>query len=130
MAGDERQFPEAPRFIAIALQEVFGVEHTGTRRPGDLAEHLPFAWCHRTGGPSDGLNDYATVEVDVFAATPTEAWQLAERARQALTVRGGPHRFLDRVGCDIGPRELPWSDDDSVVRYGATYEAVARRAAI
>lgn len=121
-----RRFPDVQRaLVAILGPLVDG--RAGTQTPDDLELKMPFIRVTRTGGPSDHVNDYAYVDVDVFAGTYSVAEPLAERVRQLLT--GPPLRagdvILDRISCESAPAELPWAP--GVRRFGATYLVVSRR---
>ncbi len=100
----------------------------GTQTPADLETRMPFIRIVRSpGGPTDRLDDVARLEVDVFAATYAEAEPMSRRIRDWL-IFNGPHRtqavIFDKIKCDSGPQELPWSD--TVRRFGASYTAVTR----
>lgn len=102
--------------------------HIGTQTPADLELRLPFIRVVRSpGGPTTRVDETARLEVDVFAATYTEAEPLARRIRDWL-IFNGPHRadgvVVDRIGCDAGPQELPWSD--RVRRFGTSYTVETR----
>lgn len=121
------RFPDVQRLLAAALVPFAGADNrTGIETPADLEGRLPFVRVRRVGGPSDRLNDYARIEVDVFASTYSIAENLAEDIRQWLCGPPPPLPALDRAVCDLGPRELPWGDG-TVRRWGAEYELVARR---
>ncbi|WP_431881821.1 hypothetical protein [Micromonospora chalcea] len=126
MTAPLRRFPDVQRALVSILGPLVD-GRAGTETPSDLEKKMPFIRVLRTGGPSDRVNDYATVDVDVFAATYTAAEPLAERVRQLLT--GPPLRagaaILDRISCESAPVELPWAP--GVRRFGATYLVVSRR---
>ncbi len=106
---------------------VGGVVNVGAETPEDLATRPWFIRAHRIDGGSDQVNDFPLMEVDVFAPTYATGEPLAEQVRQWLT-RRRPSPVVDRIDCLTGPRELPWGDG-TMRRWGATYEAVARRVA-
>lgn len=126
MTGPFMRFPDVQRVLVADLETVAGDGHTGIETPEDLASALPFIRIRRSGGGSDRLNDFATVDVDCFAATYTEAEQLAERVRQRVVGPPPPIAVLDRATCEVGPRELPWGDGQ-IRRFAATYQIAARR---
>lgn len=126
MTGPFLRFPDVQRVLVADLEAVAGVDHTGIETPEDLAAALPFIRIRRSGGGSDRLNDFATVDVDCFATTYTEAEQLAERVRQRVVGPPPPIAVLDRATCEVGPRELPWGDGQ-IRRFAATYQIAARR---
>lgn len=121
-----RRFPDVQRALVTILGPLVD-GRAGAETPSDLESRMPFIRVIRTGGPSDRVNDYATVEVDCFAGTYTAAELLAEQVRQLLT--GPPLRagaaILDRISCESAPTELPWAP--GVRRFGATYVVVSRR---
>lgn len=123
------RFPDVQKVLAALLEPLAGGPgHTGSETPEDLQAVLPYIRIvRRPGGPSDYLNDFATVEIDVFAARYDIAEPLAEDVRQLLT--GSPHSVgravIDRISCPGGPAERPWGP--SVRRFGATYRVVSRR---
>lgn len=122
-------FPDVERALLDLIAPLLGsAEQTGTETPADLQQRLPFGRVTRVGGPDDGISDRAVVDVDVFAATRSQAYDIAESVRQLLLA--APHAVagvvLDSVGTIVGPRELPWADEN-VRRWSATYRAVARR---
>ncbi len=128
LTGPFLRFPDVQRLLVADLEALAGAGHTGVETPSDLLGLLPFIRILRVGGGSDHLNDYPTVEIDVFASTYTEAERLAERVRQRLCGPPPPVAVLDRVVCDPGPRELPWGDGQQQIRrFGATYQIAARR---
>jgi hypothetical protein len=123
------RFPDIEDALVVLLEPLAGGEdHTGTETPANLQDVLPFIRVVRTGGFSDQVNDYATVDIDTFDATyRTGVKPLAERVRQFLT--GQTHRVggvvLDRITCPNAPAELPWAP--GMRRMGATYTVVSRR---
>ncbi|MFI7608785.1 hypothetical protein ACIBTV_27245 [Micromonospora sp. NPDC049366] len=131
MTAPWSRFPDVQRALAALLEPLAGgAGHTGAQTPENLQQVLPFIRVYRRGGSSDRFNDYASVEVDVFAATyggDSGAEALSERVRQFLT--GQPHAIgpvvLDRITCTSAPAERPWAPD--VRRIGATYQVVSRR---
>ncbi|MBF9135324.1 hypothetical protein I0C86_41475 [Plantactinospora sp. S1510] len=127
MTAPLRRFPDVQRVLVTLLEPLAGVGRTGIETPGDLQSKLPFVRVIRTGGPSTRTSDYATVDVDVFAASYAAAEPLAERIRQYLT---GPPlssgaAVLDRITCESAAAELPWAP--GIRRLSATYRVTARR---
>lgn len=120
------RFPDVQRVLVDDLETLAGVGHTAIETPVDLAGSLPFVRVLRIGGPSDHLNDHASIDIDVFAATYDACEQLAEQIRQHLVGPPPPVAALDWVGCDAGPREMPWGDG-TIRRFNATYTVVSRR---
>lgn len=124
-----RRFPDAARTIAKILEPLVGNPlRIGTRTPASLTGLMPFVRVVRRGGPSDDLNDYAYVYVDVIGDNLAAAEKLAEQIRQKLTttkVRLGSI-IVDRVTCDSAPEEVePWAS--GINRYESRYTIVFRR---
>ena len=121
------RFPDVQRVLVEILTTLAGgAGHVGTETPRELKASLPFVRVRRLSGPSDTVNDYPTVDIDVFAALYSEAEPLAEEIREFLTVRRAPSPLLDRIRCEAGPHELLWGDG-TVRRILATYTVVTRR---
>ncbi len=123
-------FPDVELVLVTVLEPMFGGdEHTGGEAPVDLLAVLPFCRVRRVDGPSDLTNDFAGVDIDVFAETRAVGWPLARDVRDFLTTRRPPSPLLDRIHCDIGPREMDWGDG-VIRRWNATYRVVARRRSV
>lgn len=129
--ADELLFPDPTQVFRDVLVVLLGdrEQHTGTTTPGDLEQRLPFARVRRVGGPTDRTDDRPTLEVDVFGTRYDATLLLARRIVDLLTAAGRkpPSPFLDRVTCEIGPRELEWGENTTVRRIGVTFEATLRR---
>lgn len=122
-----RRFPDVQVLLVRHLEQLLGAGHTGIETPADLAGGLPFARIRRIGGLSDRLQDFASVDIDVFAGGYAATELLAEQIRQDLVGPPPPLPLLDRITCETAPRELPWGDGSTIRRFGATYAVVARR---
>lgn len=122
------RFPDLNKVLAAALEVwVDGdTNRTGPSTPDDLQARLPFIRARKLGGGRDRLNDGATVMVDVFAASYSEAESLSERIDQWLCGPPPPVSILDRVDCEISPREMQWGDE-KIYRFQAQYLVVTRR---
>lgn len=121
------RFPDVQKVLVATLQPLAGgVTHTGTATPPNLAEVLPFVRVRRVDGPRDRVNDYAQVEVDVFAAAYAAGEPLAEAIAQFLSTARAVSPLLDRIECDTAFRELPHGNG-VVRRWGATFTVVSRR---
>lgn len=129
--AEELLFPDPAQVFRDVLVALFGdrEQHTGTTTPDDLESRLPFARVVRVGGPTGRTDDYPQLELDVFGARYDVTLLLARRAVDLLTGSGRkpPTPLLDRVTCEIGPRELLWSSTAGVRRIGTTFEATLRR---
>lgn len=126
MTSPFRRFPDVQRLLVDELETLAGDGRTAIETPTNLADVLPFVRVLRVGGFSDRINDRATVDIDVFAATYGAAELLAERVRQHLVGPPPPVTLFDRIDCEIAPRELPWGDG-TVRRWNATYLVTSRR---
>jgi hypothetical protein len=84
------------------------------------------------GSASDTEGDFI-VDIAFFAKTYAEASSLSRTCDQRFM--GYPHRvssdgrtvLLDRVTTNVIPNEVPFTDDDSVRRFQATYSVSFRR---
>lgn len=96
----------------------------GSQTPADLDARLPYVLLTRTGGDRTVIDDNPFFDVDTFAELDGDAEQLASDICDFLLSKPFP---LDYVFCIEAPRELPWREDGSIRRYGATYSASLRR---
>lgn len=115
------------RVLVEALPALVGAGRVASRTPLNLAEVLPFVRVLRVGGGRDRINDYPTVDVDVFAPTYAAAEAMAEAIDAWLVGPPPGPRVFDRVEVEVAPRELPWGDESTVRRFNATYRIVSRR---
>lgn len=104
---------------------------TGTVTPADLQTALPFVRIARRGGSDDRITDTATVDIDAFAASRTDSRLLADTIRARLIAPGGlvsgAGVLIDQSSTATAPNEVPWSNDQSIRRFTATYRVTARR---
>lgn len=112
-----------------ALFEWAAGEHTGDQTPGDeaLDTTLPFVRVGRTGGaPIRGSEhtDRAVIDVDVFARTRAEAFEISKRIEQLLMARRAP---LDDVNVLMSPQRVPWVEGVPITRLYASYQVSTRR---
>lgn len=119
-------FPDVEVALLDGLADLAG---TGTVTPPTLDTALPFVRVQRAGGSDDHFYDQATVHVDAFATTRTDARVLAETIRQRLltwpVVLGGV--VFDRATTLTAPAEVPWSTVQKLHRYTASYRLTVRR---
>lgn len=120
------RFPDVQKVLVGVFTGLLGAGHAGTETPDNLDQVLPFVRVMRIGGSSGQLDDSAQVEIDVFGTTYAAVEPLAEQIRQLLCGPPPPAVVLDRIVCDVGPRELPWGDGP-VRRWNAAYQVVSRR---
>lgn len=120
-------FPDVEALLLAWLETVASPDRVNTETPDDFTGLLPFIRAYRFGGSTSTFNDFADVQVDVFAALRSQGLPLARSIRDALIGPPPPVAGFDRVDCGGSPVELPWSDDKQVRRWGATYRIVCRR---
>ena len=102
-----------------------------TPTPGD--DVLPAAQAYVWDGDAGLTDGTFTVDVAFFASS----YSVASRLSRTFDARfmGYPHRvssagsavLLDRVETNVIPNEVPFTDDDSVRRFQATYSVSFRR---
>jgi hypothetical protein len=97
-----------------------------TELPAGLVEALPVVQVQRVGGDDDSFKlDRALVDVDVYAASRSDASALAGRVREALVMhlRGAStaSAVFGRVATVAGPAWRPY-ENLGLRRSGATYE--------
>lgn len=131
-------FPDSEKILILGLEEEFnelaqevadGTLHVDTETPADLENVLPFVRVGRVAGTDDRFTDRAIMDVEVFAGTRQAAYDLSEAIRTWLLA--APHRvggvgIIDKAFTEVGPRSLPW-DNENVRRRGATYRISTRR---
>lgn len=123
-------FPDVEVLLVGYLEGlVANSDQVDTETPGDFTGLLPFIRVYRFGGFADRFNDFADIQLDVFAELRSVGFPLARQIQSLLMGPPPPIVLLDRVDCTVGPRELEWGDDNTVRRWGATYRVVSRRRA-
>lgn len=122
-----RRFPDVQALLMDLFADLVGDEHVAITSPADLYGRLPFIRVRRFSGTSDRLNDYAAVDVDVFAPDYAAADTLAEQVHQMLLGPPPPVAVFDRIDVLSAPRELEWGDPAVVRRFSATYRITSRR---
>lgn len=105
----------------------------GSEFPDQITEELlPFIRVERIGGARMRLSDHPIVDIDVLAKTRGEARLVSEAISSLLfrypgmVVVGTRGVKFDSVECLRSPTRAPY-DDDTVRRYGATYQISVRR---
>lgn len=129
--SDRAGFPDSERIVVNLLASlVSGCSNIGTATPADLQAMLPYIRVQRIGGDDDGFTDSALVAIDAFAATRDDARALAEAIRQRF-ITPGPKVVvggsIDGAVTATAPNEIPWSDDQEIRRFTASYRITARR---
>lgn len=102
-----------------------------TKVPPNVETLPKFVRIARGPGSDDGITDSVLLDVETFTpmAAPTDAWPLAEGARQAMhalagtAVRGA---FIDSVTTATSPTEVDYGNPD-VVRFVASYRVELRK---
>jgi hypothetical protein len=128
---DRSPFPDIVAVLRNVLVDLVGddCERIGTATPSTLQTSMPFIRVQRFGGADDGFTDAPLVAIDAFAADRDTAWALAEAIRQRLLT--GPHTVaggtIDNGTTATAPNEVPWSDDQTIWRFTASYRVTARR---
>lgn len=129
-------FPDTEEALALLIEQWRDADslpalEVGGDLPVDLASGS-YVFLERIGGSRTRLNDYPTVDVEVFAPGRAAARSLSESI-DAL-ILGYPHGVTvgsEKVVIDAAaslrtPTLLPW-EDSRVKRYGATYQLSVRR---
>ncbi len=122
-----QRFPDVQRLLVAGLETLLGAGRAAVQTPSDMEQDLPFVRVMRIGGGRTQISDVATVDVDVFADSYVNAEAIAEQVDGWLCGPPSGVALFDAVTCEVGPRELPWSDGVLVRRWGATYTVVTRR---
>jgi hypothetical protein len=88
---------------------------------------LPFLRLDRYGGPWDPVTDFASLDLDAFAATRQQARTLLNDALELLV---NSHRsgdtVIDSVTVTVGPARRPWINTN-IRRWSASLTVTARR---
>lgn len=122
-----RQYPDIETVLVGLLLESSILQGAGTNDlPGNLAYRLPYGLVLRAGGDDDGVSDYPTVDVEIYAAQRVNGRALCEQVRQYLTGSGRPPYPLDRVETVGAITELPYGGRH-IRRWSNTYRVTTRR---
>lgn len=125
---DRQPFPDI-EVVLVELLLDLASGGAGTATPSNLQDTMPYLRVQRIGGEDNGWTDAPLVAIDAFAADRPTAQALAEAVRQRLLT--GPHTVdagtVDNATTATGPNEVPWSDDQTVRRFAASYRVTARR---
>lgn len=119
-------FPDIEAALVTLLEDL---ATTDTATPANLQTAMPFIRVTRFGGADDRFTDSAAVNIDTFAATRADSLALAQTILQRLI--SGPQvvgtTTLDYTTTATAPNEVPWSDDQTIRRFSASYRLSARR---
>jgi hypothetical protein len=131
--------PPFPDAAAVLINDLItagiagGSGHIGRETPSDLQDRLPFVAVARAGGPSDLVNDFPVVMVEVTAEDVVVAEEIAEQIRARVAPGpyvDGPIRNargqIDRGECASGHTEVDTADP-FLRRLVTTYRLVCRR---
>lgn len=123
-------FPNPERILVAEFDQLAaGRWFNGGSTPRDLRERVPFVTVRRGGGPSDSVNDYPFVTVEIHARTYAEIDDIAEEIRQHLLspdIISNVHGQIDRAVCSSAHTELP-AEDPALRRILTTYRLTCRR---
>lgn len=122
-------FPNAERILVADFSVVAaGRWFAGGVTPPDLQARLPYVALRRSGGPSDVVNDYPFITVEVLAYTLAAATDVAEEVRQRLTQTPIRNVYgqVDRAVCTTAHTEVP-ADDPALRRLVTVYRLTCRR---
>lgn len=102
---------------------------SGTELPD--AQEMPYIRVHRVGGQRNRLKDYPWVDIEVFAVgkagkSLSEAIEVALSSYPSGVAVGSKFVKVEDVQVRASLARRPW-DDDSVRRYGATYQLTVSR---
>jgi hypothetical protein len=104
-----------------------------TQAPTPGSTPLPAAQAYMYDGKATQTDGYAVVDVHFFAANYDTASQLARdfdaeaMGYPHLVSSNGSAVLFDQVECISLPAEIPFTDDNSVRRFRATYSVSFRR---
>lgn len=122
-------FPNPERILVEDFNILAGGRwYSGGATPRDLSRMLPFVSLRRSGGPSDNVNDYPFLTVEVYALTIAEATDVAEEVRQRLLAGFIANQYgqIDRALCTSAHTEIP-AEDPALRRIVTVYRLTCRR---
>lgn len=123
------RWPHLEKLAVAALTS--GNVRAATKTPDDLLA-LAEEGFHRVSrgpGSDDGITDSPLLDVESFGTTETQAWELAEDARQAVRkLRGRMVNgvLVDTVSTATGPVLVDWGNP-GIHRYVASYRFAFRQ---
>jgi hypothetical protein len=123
-------FPDVERVVADAFADVAtsAAAEVVTVLPADLQSALPIIRVRRLGGGDDRWTDRPRVDVEVYGPSREVAKPLALslQARLLSFPIATGHGVIDRVSTEVGPQEIPYTDQD-IRLFPATYRLSLRR---
>ena len=117
-------WPHLEKLATEHLTSVTG-KRTATRTTSNL-DTLAIQGFYRVSrgpGSDDGVTDSPLLDIESFGTTETQAWELAEGARQAVhKLRGKAVNgvLVDTVSTAVGPVLVDWGNP-GIQRYVASY---------
>ena len=123
-------WPHLEKLATTHLTAVTG-KRTATKTPSNLDTLAVQGFYRVSRGPGsdDGVTDFPLLDIESFGTTETQAWELAEGARQAVhQLRGKAVNgvLVDTVSTAIGPVLLDWGNP-GIQRYVASYRFAFRQ---
>lgn len=122
------RWPDVQALAYAYLSTALAVR-VATKVPGDV-ETLPgFVRVARGPGSDDGVTDSPLLDVEAFAPTESEAWDLAELAREAmhnLTGSAVNGVLVDSVSTSTAPARVDYGNP-AVERFVASYRLHLRK---
>ena len=117
--------------LAVAHLTAATGKRTATKTPPNLDTLAVQGFYKVTRGPGsdDGVTDSPLLDVESFGTTETQAWELAEDARQAIRkLRGKAVNgvLVDTVSTAVGPVLIDWGNP-GIQRYVASYRLSFRQ---
>lgn len=114
------QLPVWPDAETVVMALLSPIARTVTSTPTPLTP--PMIRVQRVGGSDDRITDYPRIEVAAYGADRGQAWDLAERCRQAIlasrcSVVAGV--LIDNASTDTPAQQIPYDAPDTrrVVAY-------------
>ncbi|MCF0087164.1 MULTISPECIES: hypothetical protein [unclassified Streptomyces] len=130
MSWPELDWGDVEQAVALWLR----FRHSGVRvvneLPADLEKKLPLLQVQVTpgGGDTGGVDGETLVDVDAFAGTRTQMWDLARAARTSMLALAGQYiggLVIDTVSTDVRPAPVDYGNP-ALRRAVATYRLTSR----
>lgn len=121
-------YADVETLLVAYLAAIPGVTGTSVDLPQNIRTRLPFIQVNRVGGSDNYITDTATVDVDTFHNTRSEASALSRVVHAAMmklrhtSVNGV---LVDSVETVTGPQWISY-EDENLQRYVATYQIDSR----
>lgn len=129
MSWPELDWGDLEQAVAVWLRS----RHTGVRvaneLPTDLEKKLPLVQVQVTpGGGENGTTGETLLDIDTFAATRTQMWDLARAVHTSMIALAGQYvgaLVIDSVSSDSRPAPLDYGNP-ALRRAVATYRLTSR----